>query len=427
MDLNRKTAYEILLDVEKNQAYSNLAINHFVRKNAPDKEAFVRELVYGVLENKILLDYYLDELIPSGVRKVKKQELTLLRMGLCQLIYMDSVPEYAAVNETVNMAKKLTRGREKFVNGVLRGYIKKKADVNLPDPEKEPVKYLSLAYSAGEWIVRLWLDTYGYAKTEEILAAANGAPKLSVRVNVMKTDAKSLGEQLEKDGFSVEISDKTKRGLFVSGSRLLENPAYKQGLFSVQDIASVMASDILGAKPGDTVIDVCAAPGGKTVATAEMMENRGRIIAMDFYEHKLALINEQAERCGIDIIETKCHDSTEGLSELADKADCVLCDVPCSGLGVIGRKPEIKYRENPDLEELTERQAKILSVAATYVKAGGTLVYSTCTVNKEENENQIERFLIENKDFTAEREIQLLPTDGTDGFFICKLIKTEKK
>ena len=427
MDLNRKTAYEILLDVEKNQAYSNLALNRFIRKNAPDKEAFVRELVYGVLENKMLLDYYLDELIPSGVRKVKKQELTLLRMGLCQLIYMDSVPEYAAVNETVNMAKQLARGREKFVNGVLRGYIKKKADINLPDPEKEPVKYLSLAYSAGEWIVRLWLDTYGYAKTEEILAAANGAPKLSVRVNVMKTDAKSLGEQLEKDGFCVEISDKTKRGLFVSGSRLLENPAYKQGLFSVQDIASVMASDILGAKPGDTVIDACAAPGGKTVATAEMMENRGRIIAMDFYEHKLALIHEQAARCGIDIIETKCHDSTEGLSELAGKADCVLCDVPCSGLGVIGRKPEIKYRENPNLAELTERQAKMLSVAAAYVKAGGTLVYSTCTVNKEENENQIERFLIENKDFTVEREIQLLPTDGTDGFFICKLIKTKNK
>ncbi len=427
MDLNRKTAYEILLEVEKNEAYSNLAINRFVKKNAPDKEAFVRELVYGVLENKLLLDYYLDALIPSGIKKIKARELTLLRMGLYQLIYMDSVPEYAAVNETVNMAKKLTRGREKFINGVLRGYIKKKADIHLPDPEKEPVTYLSIAYSVREWIVKLWLDTYGYDKTEEILAAANRAPRLSARVNLMKTDAEALREELEKDGFAVELSDKTKRGIFLSGSRLLESEAYRQGHFSVQDIASIMTSDILGAKPGDTVIDVCAAPGGKTVATAELMQNQGRIIAMDIYEHKLALIHEQAERCGIDIIETKCHDSTEAISALAGKAECVLCDVPCSGLGVIAGKPEIKYRENPDFAELTERQAKILSAASTYVKAGGTLVYSTCTVNKEENEKQIERFLLENKTFAVERELQLLPTDETDGFFICKLIKTEKK
>ena len=423
MDLNRKTAYEILLEVAKNAAYSNLAINRFVRKNAPDKEAFVRELVYGVLENKILLDYYLEELIPSGVKKVKIRELTLLRMGLYQLLYMDSVPEYAAVNETVNLSKRLTGGREKFINGVLRGYSKKKTAIHLPDSEKDPEKYLSVAYSVSRWIVKLWLDTYGYAKTEEILAAANRPPRLSARVNVTKTDAPSLAKKLEKDGFAVELSDKTERGLFLSGSRLLDSEAYRQGLFSIQDIASIMTSDILEAKPGDMVIDVAAAPGGKTVATAERMKNQGRIIAVDVYEHKLALIHEQAERCGIDIIETKCHDSTEGLSEFAGKADCVLCDVPCSGLGVIGRKPEIKYRKEPDLAELTERQAKILSASAAYVKAGGTLVYSTCTINKEENENQIERFLLENKDFTVEKQMQLLPTEGTDGFFICKLIR----
>ena len=423
MDVNRKTAYEILLEVEKNEAYSNLAINRFVRKNTPDKETFVRELVYGVLENRILLDYYLNALIPSGVKKVKPRELTLLRMGLYQLIYMDSVPEYAAVNETVDMARRLTRGREKFVNGVLRAYLKNRGSIVLPTPEKEPVKYLSVAYSVSEWIAELWLKTYGYAKTEEILAAANRPPRLSARVNVTKTDAKKLAEELEKDGFTVEISDKTDRGLFISGSRLLESEPYSRGLFSVQDIASIMTSDILGAKSGDTVIDVCAAPGGKTVATAEMMKNQGRIIAMDFYEHKLALIEEQARRCGIDIIETKCHDSTEAFSEFAGKADCVLCDAPCSGLGVIARKPEIKYRKKPALAELTERQAKLLSASAAYVKAGGTLVYSTCTINKEENEKQIERFLLENKDFAVEKQLQLLPTDGTDGFFICKLTR----
>lgn len=423
MDLNRKTAYEILLDVEKNDAYSNFAINHFVKKNEPDKEAFVRELVYGVLENKILLDYYLDALIPSGVKKVKKQELTLLRMGLYQLVYMDSVPAYAAVNETVNLARRFVRGKDKFINGVLRGYLKNKEEISLPDSEKDPVKYLSVAYSVNEWIVKLWLDTYGRTQTEEILKAVNKTPKLSVRVNLMKTDAETLAGELQSEGFCVETSDKTDRGLFVSGSRLLESNAYKQGLFSVQDIASVMASDILDAKPGDTVIDVCAAPGGKTIATAERMKNQGRILAMDFYEHKIVLIEEQARRCGIDIIETKCHDSTEGISEFAGRADRVLADVPCSGLGVMGRKPEIKYRENPDLEELTQKQAKILEQASHYVKSGGTLVYSTCTINRNENERQIENFLKKHADFRVDRKLQLLPTEGTDGFFICRMIR----
>ncbi len=423
MDLNRKTAYEILLDIERNDSYSNLATNNFIKKNAPDKEAFVREIVYGVLENKILLDYYLDALVPSGVKKIKKKELTLLRMGLYQIIYMDSVPEYAAVSETVNLAKRLASGREKFINGVLRAYIKKRGEISLPDIEKEPVRYLGVKYSICEWIVRLWLNTYGLEKTEEMLAAINTAPMLSVRVNRLKIDTNELAELLEKEGFCVQASDKTPRGLFVSGSRLLESDAYKQGFFSVQDIASIMTSDILGAKPGDTVLDLCAAPGGKTLATAELMQNQGKIIAIDIYEHKLSLIRAQAMRCGIDIIRTKCHDSTIEIFEFIESADYVLADVPCSGLGVMARKPEIKYRKDPDLDELTDRQAKILARAAAYVKKGGSLVYSTCTINRDENENQIERFLHENRDFAVEKQIQLLPTDGTDGFFICKMIR----
>ena len=161
MDPSRKTAYEILIDIEKNNSYSNLAANYFIKKNSPDKEAFVREIVYGVLENKILLDYYLDELVPSGAKKIKKRELTLLRMGLYQIIYMDSVPDYAAINETVNMAKRLTAGREKFINGVLRSFTKKRKDITLPDPVKEPLLYLCIRYSVAEWIASLWIKTYG--------------------------------------------------------------------------------------------------------------------------------------------------------------------------------------------------------------------------------------------------------------------------
>lgn len=423
MDVNRKTAYDVLLDIEKNGAYSNFALNHFIGRNHPENEAFVRELVYGVLETKMLLDYYLDALIPSGTKKLKKQDLTLLRMGVYQLRSMDSVPQYAAVNETVNMAKRLAKGRERFINGVLRGYIKKSEDIQLPSREAQLTEYLSIAYSIQPQIVELWLAEYGEQQTEEILAAVNRAPKMTVRVNQMKISRDELAERLQQEGFDAKESEKTPRGLIVSGSRLLESRAYKEGLFSVQDLASIMVSDILAAKPGQTVIDVCAAPGGKTLATAEQMENRGKIIAMDVYEHKLALIEKQAKRCGIDIIETKCHDSTEAVRELKELADCVLADVPCSGLGVIGRKPEIKYKEDLDLQELTLRQAKIFDVAASYVKSGGTLVYSTCTINKDENERQIERFSENHKDFKTEKALQLLPTEGTDGFFICKMTR----
>lgn len=423
MDKNRKTAYETLLEIEKNGAYSNFALNDFIKKNKAENEAFVRELVYGVLENKILLDYYLDALIPTGTRKLKKQELTLLRMGLYQLRSMQSVPSYAAVSETVELAKRFANGRERFINAVLRGYMKKADEIELPDRNTDLIAYMSILYSVSPWIAELWTDTYGEEKAEEILAAANRSPVLSVRTNVMKTSAGELAEILRSEGFSAEISDKTPRGLLVSGSRLLESEAYRMGLFSVQDIASIMVSDILDAQPSDTVIDVCAAPGGKTLATAEKMGNCGEITAMDIYQHKLALIEKQADRCGIDIIRTLRHDSTGTLEELRSSADRVLADVPCSGLGVIARKPEIKYKKDIDMRELTERQAKILDSASAYVKSGGSLVYSTCTINRSENEEQIERFLREHKDFTAELMIQLLPTEGTDGFFICRMIR----
>ena len=424
MDINRKTAYDVLFDIEKNGAYSNIALNHHIADSKPDNEGFVRQLVYGVLENRILIDYYLDVLIPSGVKKLKKQDLTLLRMGVYQLRYMDSVPSYAAVNETVNMAKRLARGRERFVNGVLRGYIKNADSIKLPGRNEDPAKYLSIMYSVSPWIASLWLGEYGLEKTEEILKAAVRTPDMVIRVNTLKTTADELADMLGRKGFAVKRHDKAGRALVVSGARLLATEEYANGLFSVQDAASIMASDALGAKPGDTVIDVCAAPGGKSLATAELMANQGRIISNDIYEHKLSLIEKEAARLGVDIIETRCGDSTVADESLAGIADAVLADVPCSGLGVIARKPEIKYKEGitkAELDELTDRQARILAAASTYVKPGGTLVYSTCTINRAENEAQVENFLKAHDDFDLESMRQLLPTDGTDGFFIAKL------
>jgi len=425
MDLNRKTAYEVLLDVEKNQAYSNLSLNNFIEKNKADSPAFVRELVYGVLENKILLDHILNQLVPSGLKKVKKQDLTLLRMGIYQLMSMNSVPEYAAVNETVNMAKVFARGRDRFINGVLRGYTKKKDELVFPDREENLVTYLSVMYSVETWIVKLWLDAYGPEDTEAILDASNRTPELTIRTNLLRTTRSQLRETLEKQGFEVADTWESVRGLTVKGSGLLKTEAYEKGLFSVQDEASMLASEALGVKPGDLVIDVCAAPGGKSFATAELMDGQGKICSMDIYEHKLKLMETQAKRTGITNIELICHDSTEALAEFAGRADCVLSDVPCSGLGVIRRKPEIKYKGNEDLPELVDRQEKILAAASTYVKPGGTLVYSTCTINPAENQLQTEKFLNANSDFDKIEERQLLPTMGIDGFYICKMVRKQ--
>ena len=425
MDINRKTAFDVLMDVEKNGAYSNLSLNSFIEKNRPDSPAFVRELVYGVLRNRMLLDWFLGQLIPSGLKKIKKQDLTLLRMGVYQLSYMKSVPEYAAVSETVNMSKKLARGRERFINGVLRGYIRNRQQLVLPDRERDLEEYLSIVYSAERWIVRLWTDAYGEEKTEALLKASNETPGLAVRVNLMKTDRKALKEKLEALGFEAEESEVSDRALLVKGSGLLDTEPYREGMFSVQDEASILASDALDAKPGDCIADVCAAPGGKTFATAELMAGKGVIYAMDKYEHKLKLMEAQAKRAGIENIRLLKHDSTEPVEGLKERMDKVLADVPCSGLGVIRRKPEIKYKGMQDLDELIERQRQILQAAASYVKAGGTLVYSTCTINPVENEKQIVEFLRGNKEFKALEQKQLLPDGGTDGFFICRMRKEQ--
>ena len=425
MDINRKTAFDVLMDVEKNGAYSNLSLNSFIEKNRPDSPAFVRELVYGVLRNRMLLDWFLGQLIPSGLKKIKKQDLTLLRMGVYQLSYMKSVPEYAAVSETVNMSKKLARGRERFINGVLRGYIRNRQQLVLPDREVNLEEYLSIVYSSERWIVRLWTDAYGAEKTEALLKASNETPELAVRVNLMKTDRKSLKEKLEALGFEAEESEVSDRALLVKGSGLLDTEPYREGMFSVQDEASILASDALDAKPGDCIADVCAAPGGKTFATAELMAGKGVIYAMDKYEHKLKLMEAQAKRAGIENIRLLKHDSTEPVEGLKERMDKVLADVPCSGLGVIRRKPEIKYKGMQDLDELIERQRQILQAAASYVKAGGTLVYSTCTINPVENEKQIVEFLRGNKEFKALEQKQLLPDGGTDGFFICRMRKEQ--
>lgn len=426
MDQNRKIAYLTLMDVELKKSYSNIALNHQILCGKPTSTPFVRELVYGVLENKLLLDYVINGLVDKGISSLKPADLTILRMGVYQLAKMDSVPEYAAVNESVKLAKRFAKGRDGFINGVLRSYITKKYEIKLPDRSVDEVHYLSVKYSYEPWIVSLWLDTYETDFVEELLKAGNETPELTIRINSLRTDKPGLMKSLTARGFKVKEGTYSPLALHIRGSFLLESEFYNQGLFSVQDEASQMVVEMLDPQPGETVVDVCAAPGGKTLAMAEKMLNVGRIVASDIYKRKLDIITKESIRVGVTIIETKTWDSTKVDSSLIEKADRVLVDAPCSGLGVVRRKPEIKYKQfGEEMTGLPLKQQAILSASSSYVKPGGILLYSTCTINPAENEKVVKAFLRQNSAFEIVEKIQYLPnTHGTDGFFVCKMKKS---
>lgn len=427
MDANRKTAYHTLMDVEVKNSYSNIALNHNIILGKPSSPAFVRELVYGVLKNKLLLDYTIDQLVVKGVDSIKVSDLTILRMGVYQLGYMNSVPEYAAVNESVSLAKRFSRGREGFINAILRSYINDRYSLQLPDRNEDEVKYLSIKYSYNPWIIEMWLKEYDMAFVEELLIAGNKTPELTIRLNWLKVLKPDLIKLLEEKGFEVTPGKICDNALHVKGSGLLDSSLYKEGMFSVQDEASMLVSVMLDPKHGDTIVDVCAAPGGKTLAIAERMNNTGQIIAMDIYKRKLGIIDREAKRLGVKNIITKTWDATKADPEMIEKADRVLVDAPCSGLGVIRRKPEIKYKKrSTEMEMLPKKQLAILKSSARYLKPGGTLVYSSCTINREENQDVVDEFLRTRAEFKKIEEIQLLPNvNGTDGFYICKMQREE--
>lgn len=427
MDNNRKTAYQTLIDVESKKAYSNIALNHKIAVNKPGNPAFVRGLTYGVLERKITLDYFIDQLLSEGIDSLKIPEITILRMGVYQLGYMDSVPEYAAINECVELAKKYCKGRAGLINGVLREYQNKKIYMTLPARDEDEIRHLSIKYSYAPWIIELWLRYYEKPFVEKLLAAGNETPPMTIRANWLKIRKEDLKKVLKERGFEVEEGKLCQNALNVKGSKLLDTDLYKYGLFTPQDESSMLVSEKIGVKQGDLVMDVCAAPGGKTTAIAERMNNTGKIIASDIYRRKLDIVDKEAKRLGITNIETRSWDATRVDSTMVKRADRVLVDAPCSGLGVIRRKPEIKYKEESDeLMLLPKKQEAILSASASYVKPGGTLVYSTCTINPQENEMVIDEFLKRNRDFEKVERLLLMPNvNGTDGFFICVMKRDE--
>ena len=427
MDINRKAAFLTLVDVETKKSYSNLALNHQIVVTKPNHEGFVRELVYGVLEHKLTLDYYIDLLASNGVGSLKTNELTILRMGIYQIGYMNSVPEYAAVNESVLLAKRYCRGKDGLINGILRAYLGKRMQLKLPDRSEDEVRYLSVKYSYAPWIVELWLKHYSSDFVEQLLAAGNETPPMTVRLNWLRIMKKDLISKLEESGFEVTEGDICSNALHVRGSRLLETEAYRMGLFTPQDESSMLVAEKLDPQHGDVVMDMCAAPGGKTMAIAERMNNTGKIIASDIYRRKLDLIDREAKRLGVTNVETRSWDATREESSMFQKADRVLVDAPCTGLGVVRRKPEIKYKEHTDdMDLLPKKQLAILTASSSYVKPGGTLVYSTCTINPNENEKVTDAFVKRNPSFKKVERTLLLPNvNGTDGFFICVMKKDD--
>lgn len=422
----REVALKALYEIDKNGAYLNIVLKNSLDKADARDRGFVTELMYGVITNKIALDYIISKYSKIRLKKISPWVLNILRMGVFQIYYMDKIPHNAVCDEAVKLAKKYShKAGSGFVNGVLRNFSRDKESFSFPRFE-DKAEELSLKYSYPIWLTKRIVSEYGEEKCEELYKENSRAHSPVLRVNPLKTNISSLIEILRNEGVECEeISEpincvKVKGALNINQSR-----AYSEGMFSLQNISSQLAVCALDAKEGELVIDMCAAPGGKTCAIAERMNNKGKVISFDIFEHKVKLIEEAAKRLGIDIIDAKVKNSAELDESLLNCADRVLADVPCSGFGVIHKKPDIKYsRKEEDIEGLVEIQRKILNNSAKYVKPGGALVYSTCTILPEENRMRISDFLKEHTEFKKISEQQLLTSEmGESGFYICKMLR----
>lgn len=434
----REIGFKVLCDIEKNNNYSNIAINkHFKNLEISDKDrGLATELIYGVVENKYYLDYIINKLSKIKVKKMSTYVKIFLRMGTYQILFLNSISDYAAVNETVKLSKKYDKKSSGFINAILRNEIRNK-DTIMDITEEDSVKYLSIKYSYNSWIIKNWIDNFGQEFTEDLLEANNEKPSIYIRTNTLKISREELIEKLNQDGIMCLKVPMVEEAIKVEKLKNIENnELFKDGLFTIQDISSMIVGKVINPKENSLILDVCSAPGGKSTHLATLMNNTGQVIARDIFEHKLKLIKATVNRLGLKNVCVEGFDASEIDENSINKFDYVLADVPCSGLGIIRRKPEIKYKKEEELEDITSIQKKILENASKYVKIGGTLVYSTCTVQDMENINIITSFIEENNNF------ELTPIDtvnvdldnqdkgylkiypnihGIDGFFIAKL------
>lgn len=444
----REMALEILLEAEKTGAYPNMLLKQTLDKYPymeKQERAFLTRLVEGTVERRLTLDYYIDAVSRTPVKKMKPVIRSIMRMASYQLLYMDSVPESAACNEAVKLAQKKGFSALKgFVNGVLRNLARQKEAIPLPDGQKEPVRALSIQYSVPEWLTEKLLEIYGKPAVEDMFASFyENEGKITVRVNNSRISTRECRELIEKDGVCVKAAPYVENAFEISGYDSLQAlEAFQKGYIQVQDVSSMLVGLAAAPKNGDRVLDICAAPGGKSLHIADILCGSGYVEARDLTEYKIGLIRENIERSGFDNISVKCADACVFDEYLKESADIVIADLPCSGLGVLKKKSDIKYRiSQKEINDLVLLQRKILGNAAEYVKPGGTLVYSTCTVTKEENEEQT-KWIMENlplEPVSLEEvispelmkwsknncELQLLPgRDHMDGFFLAKFKKS---
>lgn len=436
MKTARQTAFEILLKIEKNRAYSNIALDSAVRGASPDSTdcAFISRLVYGVTERKITLDYIFSEYLRQPAAKLKPELLTVLRMGTYQLCFADRIPASAAVNESVVLAK---NNGASFASGLVNAVLRKVSQNGFRIyNELDETERLSVEYSFPPELVRFFIHHYGREGAVGIFKASLLPKRTAARVNTLKTDAASLVELLGSEGVAACRADIENALYLELNGAVYELQSFRDGLFHVEDISSQLCVKALGAQPGERVLDVCSAPGGKSFTAAQYMNNLGSIVSCDLYPQRVSLIKSGAGRLGIEIINADVNDAAVFNPALGD-FDRVLCDVPCSGLGIITKKPEIKYKSLDDIKQLIPIQKQILDTSCRYVKPGGSLVYSTCSLNPNENRRVCDAFLKEHPEFHSVSVLPELPRlvdegdyitltphiNNCDGFFIAAFVR----
>lgn len=427
----REIILELLLEILEQKKYSHLVMKQVLDKYAYlDKKdrAFIKRIGEGTIENLIQIDYVINNFSKTKVEKMKPVIRTILRMSVYQILFMESVPDSAACNEGVKLAvRKGFSTLKGFVNGVLRNISRNKEAIAYPDKKKSLADYLSVTYSMPVWIVNMWLSLYKEEVTEAMLKGLLNERPVTVRLleELSEAEKEKWLQEVKGAGISMEQSEKLAYAYHLSNINSVRDiPGFMEGKFVVQDIGSMEVVEMAHIKEGDIVLDVCAAPGGKTLHAASKLHGTGMVEARDVSEYKTGMILENVERLGYENVSVKVWDATVADETWKEKADVVIADLPCSGLGVIGRKADIKYRVKPqDILEIATLQKNILKTVSAYVKKGGTLVYSTCTISKEENE-QNRDYIINELSFTLEEEKQLLPgIEPSDGFYMARFKK----
>jgi len=438
----REAAFGVLLKMERDGAYSNLALDGALKSASLSAEdsALAAAIVYTATERRLTIDYNLSLYLTQPLKKLRPEVLTALRAGCAQIFFMDRIPASAAVNESVKLVK---RADSAYAAGLVNAVLRKAArnGPRLPKRENGETTFLSVKYSCPEWLVKMWSEAYGAENAEGIMAASLEQRASALRVNTLKTTPQELTARLRAEGVETARYELLPNVLLAESLGAAEKlRAFSEGLFHVQDVASGLCCMALGACPGETVMDVCAAPGGKSFTIAQEMRGEGFVKAFDLHANRVGLIESGAARLGIGNIRAEVRDAAR-FDESVEKTDRILCDVPCSGFGVIDKKPEIRYKTPQDIDKLPDLQYLILCVAAKYLKTGGRLVYSTCTLNPAENEDVCERFLNEHPDFKAVPVLKDVPHYGSgqgfvtlmphvtksDGFFIAAFTRIGKQ